>query len=221
MLTLFFNTKFDGAKRVTGEDDDSDSEVREDCFFLFPPCLGCVSVFVCLVVMTVMYAIHKASPGLPLCCGSLCCWGWHSSSPRGGPRTFWTHTVLSLLGFLDTKEAALNFRDRTIGFEGNILPREPCVSSWPGKCESAWDALARASRGGHLSAAVVFLPEGSRHFGIDGPIPKAEDLPGSCWCTPLYGEQKPWGCRWWTHWIKHIEEAREKGAELQMYSFIR
>ena len=44
-----------------------------------------------------------ASPGLPLCCGSLCCWGWHSSSPRGGPRKFWTHTVLSLLGFLDTR----------------------------------------------------------------------------------------------------------------------
>ena len=117
------------------------------------------------------------------------------------------------------KEAALNFRDRTIVFEGNILPREPCVSSWPGKYESAWDALVRASRGGHLSAAVVFLPEGSRHFGIHGPIPKAEDLPGSCWCTPLYGEQKPWGCRWWTHWIKNIEEAREKGAELQMYFF--
>ena len=26
------------------------------------------------------------------------------------------------------------------------------------------------------------------------------ELP-ACWCTPLYGEQKPWGCRWWTHWI--------------------
>ena len=40
--------------------------------------------------------------------------------------------------------------------EGNILPGEPCVSSWLGKCKSAWDALVRAIRGGHLSAAVVF-----------------------------------------------------------------
>ena len=33
------------------------------------------------------------------------------------------------------------------------------MSSWPGRYESAWDALVKASRGGHLSAAVVFLPE--------------------------------------------------------------
>ena len=24
-----------------------------------------------------------------------------------------------------------------------------------------------------------------------------------CWCTHLYGEQKPWGCKWWTHWIQN------------------
>jgi len=117
------------------------------------------------------------------------------------------------------KEGGLNFRDHTIVFEGKILPGKPCVSSWPGKYESAWDALVQKSRGGHLSAAVVFLPEGSRHYGEHDKIPPAENLPGDCWCTPLYGKQKPWGCRWWTHWVQNIEEAVEKGAELEVYFF--
>ena len=67
----------------------------------------------------------------------------------------------------------------------------------------------------------VFLPQGSRHFGIHDKIPPAENLPGACWCTPLYGERKPWGCRWWTHWIKNIEEAVKKGAELEVYFFAK
>ena len=117
------------------------------------------------------------------------------------------------------KEGGLTLADHTIVFEGKILPGKPCVSSWPGKYESAWDTLVQKSRRGHLSAAVVFLPKGSRHFGIHDPIPTAENLPGDCWCTPLYGEQKPWGCRLWTHWIQNIEEAVEKGAELEVYFF--
>ena len=56
-------------------------------------------------------------------------------------------------------------------------------------------------------------------FGIHDTIPKAEELPGACWCTPLYGEPKQWGCRWWTHCIQTIEEAVEKGAELRVYFF--
>ena len=52
------------------------------------------------------------------------------------------------------------------------IPGEPCVSSWPGRYESAWDALVKASRGGHLSAAVVFLPEGSKHFWHSRHHPK-------------------------------------------------
>ena len=164
----------------------------------------------------------KTSHGLPLRCGSLCCCCWPSSSPCPGPRNFikaYRAVFERLFGDLDElkKEGGLSFRDHTIVFEGKILPNKPCVSSWPGKYESAWDVLVQKSRGGHLSAAVVFLPEGSRHFGMHDKIPPAEDLPGACWCTPLYGEQKPWGCRWWTHWTKNIEEAVEKGAELEVY----
>ena len=237
----FFGAKQDGAKRVAKDlqqdvDDMQDlefalqqdvddvlSEGQEGFLFLFPPCLGCVLAFVCLVVMTVMYAI-QAFP-------------WAAT-------LLWLPVLLLLAFFIavfksekilkayravferifgDTdeleKEGGLNLTDRTIVFEGKILPGKPCVSSWPGKYESAWDALVQKSRGGHLSAAVVFLPEGSRHFGKHDQIPPAEDLPGACWCTPLYGEEKPWGCRWWTHWIKNIEEAVEKGAKLEVYFF--
>ena len=42
-------------------------------------------------------------------------------------------------------------------------------------------------------------------------------LPGSCWCVPLYGEPKPWGWRWWTKWIANIERAHGEGAEMEVY----
>lgn len=110
--------------------------------------------------------------------------------------------------------------ERTIVFHGSVLEGGgPCVASWPGKYESAWDSLVQGSRKGHVSAAVVFLPEGSEHFGHHDPIPLAEGLEGSCWCVPLYGEEKPWGCRWWTKWKENIEEAVAKGAELEVYYF--
>ena len=113
----------------------------------------------------------------------------------------------------------------TIVFKGRVLDSDPslgcppCVVSWPGKYESAWDMLAESSRGRGLSAAVVFLPEGSEHFGSHDQIPPAEALEGECWCIPLYGEKKPWGCRWWTLWIANIEQAVEYGAELNVFFF--
>ena len=41
----------------------------------------------------------------------------------------------------------------------------------------------------------------------------------SCWCIPIYGEQKSWGCRWWTKWIQNIEKAVREGVELEVYFF--
>ena len=116
-------------------------------------------------------------------------------------------------------QGGYDFAQHTIVFEGSIIPDKPCVCSWPGKYESAWDALVRASRGHTVSAAVVFLPKGSKDFGIHDSIPATEELQGDCWCTPLYGQKKPWGCRWWSRWITNIEEAVEKGGELQVYFF--
>ena len=113
----------------------------------------------------------------------------------------------------------------TIVFNGRVLDSHPwlglppCICSWPGKYESAWDMLVESSRERGLSAAVVFLPEGSEHFGSHDPIPHEEALEGECWCIPLYGEEKPWGCRWWTHWVANIEKAVEYGAELNVFFF--
>ena len=115
------------------------------------------------------------------------------------------------------KEAVAN---RTIVFHGKVRPGTgKCVCSWPGKYEPAWDALVTGSRSGNISAAVVFLPEGSTHFGRHDTIPEEEKLPGTCWCVPLYGGRKPWGCRWWTKWIANIESARREGAEMEVYFF--
>ena len=227
---LFFAPKSRGADKVAKDLTRQELDVEGsllDVFlilfaFYFPSCLWCLA-FVGLVVMTVMYGIH----GFPWAAALL----W---IPVLLLLAFFIAFLMSekienaylsvfyrILGGEDEleKEGGLNFRDHTIVFEGKILPGKPCVSSWPGKYESAWDALVQKSRGGHLSAAVVFLPEGSRHFGIHDQIPTAENLPGDCWCTPLYGEEKPWGCRWWTHWVQNIEEAVEKGAELEVYFF--
>ena len=224
---MFFGAKANGAQQVAndlrGQEVDVEPSRLVKFLILLPPYCLPVVAFVCLVVMTVMYSIR----GFP----------WAGA-------LLWPAVLLLLAFFIAffrsekigkaylavffrifgdgdeiKKEGGLNLTDRTIVFEGKILPGKPCVSSWPGKYESAWDALVQKSRRGNLSAAVVFLPKGSRHFGIHDKIPTAEKLLGDCWCTPLYGEQKPWGCRWWTHWIQNIEEAVKKGAELEVYFF--
>ncbi|CAE7575864.1 unnamed protein product [Symbiodinium sp. CCMP2456] len=111
--------------------------------------------------------------------------------------------------------------NRSIRFEGSVIRERgrPCVASWPGKYEGAWESLVSQGRNGDVSAAVVFLPQGTDDYGQCDSIPEAEGLPGSCWCTPLYGEQKPWGCRWFTKWRENIETAVESGAELEVYFF--
>ena len=122
----------------------------------------------------------------------------------------------------DLNQAVLQTNQRTIVFEGNVLPGRHTVSSWPGKYESAWDSLVAGARNDDISAAVVFLPEGSEHFGLHDPIPSTMDLcdlSGGCWCVPLYGEPKPWGCRWWSRWIANIEKAVQLGATLEVYFF--
>ena len=113
-------------------------------------------------------------------------------------------------------------RPHTIVFEGNVLPKRDTVCSWPGKYATAWDTLVTGSRQDDISAAVVFLPKGSKHYGVHDPIParqNLQDLRGDCWCTPLYGERKPWGCRWWSKWIANIELAVSQECTLVVYYF--
>ena len=126
---------------------------------------------------------------------------------------------------LSTKQYLSEIRERTarntLKFNGNVIPdrAKACVCSWPGKYESAWQTLVDQSHDGQISAAVVFLPKGSPNFGRHDPIPSSEALWGDCWCFPLYGEQKPWGCRWWTLWAANIEKAVRCGVELQVFFF--
>jgi hypothetical protein len=35
----------------------------------------------------------------------------------------------------------------------------------------------------------------------------------------MYGEVKPWGCRWFELWRRHVDEAVAKGQQLQVYYF--
>ena len=110
---------------------------------------------------------------------------------------------------------------RSIVFHGKVIEESgrPCVASWPGKYEAAWDRLVQSSREGETSAAVVFLPEGTPSYGKHSPIPAEERITGECWCIPIYGERKPWGCLWWDKWINNIEKAHACGAQLEVYYF--
>ena len=78
----------------------------------------------------------------------------------------------------------------------------------------------KAAQGESVSAAVVFLPQGTEHYGAHERIPDEEWLHGDCWCVPLYGEKKEWGCRWWSRWIANIETAVKNNAELEVYHFV-
>ena len=121
----------------------------------------------------------------------------------------------------EREEAQRELSNRTIRFEGSVVCERgrPCVASWPGKYAGAWESLVSQGRNGEVSAAVVFLPQGTDDYGECDSIPPAEGLPGTCWCTPLYGEKKEWGCRWFTKWRENIETAVESGAELEVYYF--
>ena len=116
-------------------------------------------------------------------------------------------------------EARSEISSRNIHFDGSVIRERgrPCVASWPGKYEGAWESLVSQTRRGEVSAAVVFLPWGIDDYGAHDSIPLAEGLPGRCWCTPLYGEEQLWGCRWFTQWRQNIETAVESGAELEVY----
>lgn len=107
--------------------------------------------------------------------------------------------------------AEAKVQTRSLRFEGSVIREvgRPCVTSWPGKYEGAWERLVAESRQGQVSAAVVFLPDGTKDSGKHDRIPEEEGL--------LYGERKPWGCRWWTKWMANVELAVKSGAQLDVY----
>ncbi|CAJ1398938.1 unnamed protein product [Effrenium voratum] len=120
-----------------------------------------------------------------------------------------------------SRRAHRELREKCIVFEGTVRAEHgyPCITSWPGKYATAWDRLVESARGGTTSAAVVFLPDGTRNYGKHCRIPQSEGLVGDCWCSPVYGEKKPWGCLWWSLWIANVEKAVHAGADLHVYFF--
>ena len=156
---------------------------------------------------------------LPVACCGVCCWTCLCCRGLGAFGDDNLPENLQAELRREREEADLTVKNRTIRFEGRVIREHgrPCVASWPGKYEGAWEALVAGARGGEVSAAVVFLPDGTEDHGQHDPIPEAEGLDGKCWCVPLYGEEKPWGCRWWSQWLKNVETAVESGAELKVY----
>ena len=226
---------------ATLSDDDWRAASSSGCFLCCVPCVG----LGCVVAMTVAFSESSAValavlwPPLGLflcsCCGAVCCQclGNETWTDRAGEiavtlislPALILETCFGMVGIEGSKQiraaqgsldAALHANQRTIAFEGSVLPGQSTVTSWPGSYESAWDGACQDQ----LSAAVVFLPKGSRHFGHHDAIPASpelQDLQGSCWCFPLYGEQKEWGCRWWTRWIQNVETAVQQNCTLEVY----
>ncbi|CAK9074540.1 unnamed protein product [Durusdinium trenchii] len=119
----------------------------------------------------------------------------------------------------DHEKAKFHAREATILFEGKVIekPGTACIASWPGLYATAWHYLARRAQGAQTSAAVVFMAEGTQLYGKHCPIPEEEELHGACWCFPLYGEEKEWGCKWWEVWIQNVHMAMACGAVLHVY----
>ena len=92
---------------------------------------------------------------------TLCCSGIFNRKARARGAMFANSMKVAV------DDARKHVLRRSIVFKGGVLPGagRPCVCSWPGKYEEAWETLVELSRAGDLSAAVVFLPEGTRHFG--------------------------------------------------------
>ena len=218
--------------------------------FGFLPCisLGCMVAMTAAIVLDGygrLLALLWSLVALVMCCGGVFGWmteegSWKQRADSALAAAFlfpfvWPYFLLQNCGCMDSfasfllkpPERLLNAavhttHEHTIVFEGNVLPKRETVCSWPGKYATAWDELVAGSRHDDISAAVVFLPEGSKHFGLHDPIPAKpdlQDLHGDCWCTPLYGERKPWGCRWWSKWIANIELAASQECTLVVYYF--
>ena len=71
------------------------------------------------------------------------------------------------------------------------------ICTFPGKYERIWNT---DMTGRDICTTCVFFPPGSilagKHVMLEGGK-------GKCRCFELYGEQKPWGCFWFTSWIQN------------------
>jgi hypothetical protein len=98
--------------------------------------------------------------------------------------------VLESADGLGLVDIAVSLRSYQSHFQGNVLEQEgcKCVVSWPGIYAKSWDKVVAQSKQDEHSAAVVFLPKNTLHYGKCGS--------DKCYCIEMYGEKKGWGCRW-------------------------
>jgi hypothetical protein len=78
-------------------------------------------------------------------------------------------------------------------------------------CQTFRDNLVAQGKESKVSAAVVFLPEHTLHFGKCGS--------DKCYCVEMYGEKKEWGCKWFQLWREHIKKAVSLNQRLQVFYF--
>jgi hypothetical protein len=125
---------------------------------------------------------------------------------RNGPR--WMGLDAAAVA---TDDVAQQLRAYESFFSGSILRVNgcACVVSWPGVYAKLWDKLVAKGRASKLSAAVVFCPEETMNYGQCGS--------DRCYCIDIYGERKPWGCKWFQLWRAHIQEAVGLEQRLQVF----
>jgi hypothetical protein len=73
------------------------------------------------------------------------------------------------------------------------------------------DNLVAQGKESTVSAAVVFLPQNTLHYGKCGS--------DKCYCVEMYGEKKEWGCKWFQLWREHITKAVSLDQRLQVIYF--
>ncbi|CAE7361425.1 ADAMTS9 [Symbiodinium sp. CCMP2592] len=120
-------------------------------------CVGGLLCFAALVWMTIRdgfgWTFFIVWPVACLC-------GWRIEwvcCERG-----WEDSGAVSLGAFNVEVVEAEIQRRSIRFEGSVIREvgRPCITSWPGKYEGAWERLVAESRQGQVSAAVVFLPDG-------------------------------------------------------------
>ncbi|CAE7762850.1 unnamed protein product, partial [Symbiodinium pilosum] len=100
---------------------------------------------------------------------------------------------------------------------GETFHGRNCEQPGPRKYAAGWDALTNKHRFTEDAVACVFLTKREEGYGRhDPPDPPNGD---ACWCHKIYGEPKPWGCGWYTAWLKNVRQAMANGQRLKVVFF--
>ena len=126
----------------------------------------------------------------------------------------------------------------SVSFYGYVADRhgDTTVVSFPGAYTAEWamlvarshklqEATRKTQNGAETmdpklfragSTSCVFLPPGSRLFGLHSPNMVDEEAKkhGDCWCVGLYGAKAEFGCRWFECWKEQLDKAKTAKHQL-------